>query len=371
MDDLIICIFKGMQRKRFRTFLIPVMLAIGIKIFSFFPSLVERFYAAGFYPVISRFLRILLGWIPFSVGDILYAIALVYLVLSLVRFVSRAFQQSLHRGYLMLLLTKTFTIVLWIYLCFNVLWGLNYDRLPIADRMNLEAGSYSKDELKALMGVIVSKLNTVDSSSRKARIQFNSSNEIFRLSSEAYHYYGKLVPSFYYPNRSVKYSFFGYIANYMGFSGYYNPFTGEAQVNTTIPVFLQPFTTCHEIGHQLGFAKEEEANFSGFLACKSSPDPAFRYSAYLELYLYCGSELFARDSTAYIPYRDSLRPDIRQDLRDVKAFYQKYQNPMEPLIHILYGNYLKANHQPQGINSYDEVVGLAIGYYKKYGESGF
>ncbi len=157
----------------------------------------------------------------------------------------------------------------------------------------------------------------------------------------------------------------------MGFSGYYNPFSGEAQVNTTIPRFVQPFTTCHEIGHQLGYAKEEEANFCGFLATKSSKDPAFRYSVYVDLYLYSASALYALDSTAFIPYRESLHPDVRQDLRDLSAFYRKYQNPFEPLIHAFMETILKANRQPQGINSYDEVVGLAIAYYRKYGADAF
>ena len=66
-----------------------------------------------------------------------------------------------------------------------------------------------------------------------------------------------------------------------------------------------------------------------------------------------------------------LKPAVRQDLRDLKAFYQKYQNPLEPYDPPMYGRYLKANHQPQGINSYDEVVGLAIAYYNKYGAEAF
>ena len=94
----------------------------------------------------------------------------------------------------------------------------------------------------------------------------------------AYRYAAREHPALLYFYPSVKFSFYGYLANYLGFSGYYNPFTGEAQVNTTVPRFVQPFTTCHEIGHQLGYAKEKEANFCGFLATKSSPDPAFRYS---------------------------------------------------------------------------------------------
>ena len=179
------------------------------------------------------------------------------------------------------------------------------------------------------------------------------------------------INELYYHNPSVKFSFYGYLANYMGFSGYYNPFSGEAQVNTTIPRFVQPFTTCHEIGHQLGYAKEEEANFCGFLATKSSPDPAFRYSVYVDLYMYAASALYQLDSTAFIPYRESLKPTVRKDLHDLRAFYRKYQNPFEPIIHLIYGRYLKANRQPQGINSYDEVVGLAIAYYRKNGDTAF
>ncbi len=102
--------------------------------------------------------------------------------------------------------------------------------------------------------------------------------------------------------------------------------------------------------------------------------PGIRLSVipvYVDLYLYSASALYALDSTAFIPYRESLNPDVRQDLRDLKAFYRKYQNPLEPIIHAIYGNYLKANRQPQGIYSYDEVVGLAIAYYRKYGAEAF
>jgi hypothetical protein len=371
MDDLIICIFKPMHWKRYRSWLIPLALAVVIKIFSFFPSAVEKYYSNGFYPVMSRLQRILFGWIPFSVGDFFYAACLAYIIYSLVRFFTRAFRRTLHREYLRLCLKRCVSIILWIYLVFNILWGLNYDRMPIADQMNLDIRQYSKEDLTALVSLLVTRMNTIDSVSRIARNDLQTNDSIFHHSVAAYHKLGATEPADYYPNPSVKFSFYGYLANYMGFSGYYNPFSGEAQVNTTIPRFVQPFTTCHEIGHQLGYAKEEEANFCGFLATKSSDDPAFRYSVYVDLYLYSANALYSLDSTAFIPYRESLHPDVRQDLRDLRAFYRRYENPFEPVIHALYGNYLKANRQPQGINSYDEVVGLAIAYYRKYGASAF
>ena len=158
----------------------------------------------------------------------------------------------------------------------------------------------------------------------------------------------------------------------MGFSGYYNPFSGEAQVNTTIPRFVQPFTTCHEIGPvSLGMQKKRRLIFADFLqrSLLRSGIPVF---------CVCGSCIFmgqralpAGFNLAFIPYRESIKPTVRKDLRDLSAFYRHYQNPFEPIIHLIYGRYLKANRQPQGINSYDEVVGLAIAYYSKYGPAAF
>ncbi len=360
-----------MHWKRLRSWGIPLILAVIVKIFSFFPEAVEHYYSTGIYPAISIFPRLLFGWIPFSVGDILYAAVFVYLIISLVFFFIRAFRRTLHRQYLLLCLKRCISIMLWVYLAFNIFWGLNYDRLPVAKQQHLDVRPYSKEELQTLVNLLVNRMNEIDSASRLARKDLRNNDSVFKKSVEAYHQAARSHPALLYFFPSVKFSFFGYVANYLGFSGYYNPFTCEAQVNTTIPRFVQPFTTCHEIGHQLGYAKEEEANFSGFLATKSSLDPAFRYSVYVDLYLYSASALYGLDSASFIPYREKLKPAVRQDLRDLKAFYQQYQNPLEPIIHKIYGKYLKANRQPQGINSYDEVVGLAIGYYRKYGAEGF
>ncbi|MDP4131231.1 MAG: DUF3810 domain-containing protein [Bacteroidota bacterium] len=360
-----------MQWKRFAPWLLPVIPAVGIKIFSFFPDAVEKYYSNGLYPFLARLLRFVFGWIPFSAGDIFYAIIFIYLLISIIRFFKKVFQQRLHRQYLFYASGRLLTLFLWIYVVFNFLWGLNYDRPGIAQQMHLESKPYSTDELKTLMSAIVFRINALDSASRSFREALHRKGWLFAESADAYRKYAAYDDSFYYRTPSVKPSLFSYLGNYFGIGGYYNPFTGEAQVNTTIPVFTQPFTTCHEIGHQLGYAKEEEANFAGFLTAKTSSNPAFRYSVYVDLYLYAGSELYVRDSTAFIPYRESLKPTVRQDLRELKTFYKKYENPFEPVIRRLYGDYLRANRQPQGMNSYDEVVGLAVAYYNKFGREAF
>src|SRR4051794_39675779 len=120
MDALIICIFKAMHWKRYRVWIVPLLIVVVIKIFSLFPEAVEKYYSTGIYPVISIFPRLLFGHIPFSVGDILYAAVFLYLLISLVRFFTKAFRRTLHRQYLILCLKRSFSILLWVYIAFNI-----------------------------------------------------------------------------------------------------------------------------------------------------------------------------------------------------------------------------------------------------------
>lgn len=159
----------------------------------------------------------------------------------------------------------------------------------------------------------------------------------------------------------------GKLGNYAGFTGYYNPFTGEAQLNTTIPKFLQPYTACHEVAHQLGYAKENEANFVGFLAAVASEDTLFHYSVYLDMFTYANRNLFETDSVAAKLYRKELIPAVQEDIKEWIAFNRKHRSLLEPAYRWMYGKFLQSNQQPGGIRSYSEVTGFLIAYYKKFG----
>ncbi|MHA4810694.1 DUF3810 domain-containing protein [Flavitalea flava] len=321
----------------------------------------------GFYPVIARIQRLMFGWIPISIGDLLYAILAIWLVAGLISIIRSVIKRRADGPYFLSLLRRILFGCLLVYVLFNGLWGLNYDRQGIADQLQLTVKPYSTDELTGLLTIIAQRLNEVDSISRPGRDFLNRNSHLFAGSVQSYTALAQGDSRFAYPSPSVKASMFSYLGNYLGFGGYYNPFSGEAQVNTTMPVFTRPFTACHEIGHQLGYAKENEANFAGYLAARSSPDPAFRYSVYFDLYIYAARELYARDSNLIKPYREKLRPSIRKDFQELKRFNRQFENPLEPVIRRLYGNYLIANGQPQGIMTYNEVIAWLIAYQKKMG----
>ena len=81
----------------------------------------------------------------------------------------------------------------------------------------------------------------------------------------------------------------------MGFNWYLHPLTNEAQVNTQIIQYKIPTTASHDIGHQLGFATENEANFISCFATMNHPDPCFQYSGFTFALRYFLTELSLRD----------------------------------------------------------------------------
>jgi Protein of unknown function (DUF3810) len=349
------------------TWICLVAAAVFIKVFSFFPDAVEHYYSRGIYPIIARTQRALFGWVPFSIGDLVYGVVFVVVIVWIVRSIRKLRRGEAGKGWGWRLLRRVVVVGLWVYVLFNLLWGLNYDRLGIADQLQLQVLPYHTEDLGRLTGLIVKQLNALDTVARANR---NLEVRVSFLRAEAVEAYDSLAivePQFAYQVRSVKASLFSYPGLYIGFAGYYNPFTGEAQVNIRDPPFTLPYTACHEMGHQLGYAKENEANFIGFLACRESPDPAVRYSTYLDLYGYAVRELYFRDSALALSFRAMLNPGVRQDLRELQRFDRKYANPLEPVIWRAYSRYLRANRQPQGVATYSEVTAWLIAFEKKYG----
>jgi hypothetical protein len=363
-----ILLFLRVMWKKNKTLIVLVVVALLIKSFAFFPDAVERYYAHGIYPVTAALQRILFGWIPISIGDLFYALAIIYLLYKLIQLLKGLFRKQLTRQYWRSAGRRTVLVILWIYVTFNALWGLNYNRKGIASELELDVQPYGQQDLLAVMNTLVERLHVLDSTGRVDRDRLKRKRNLFNGAAEAYDSLSQYQPGISYTFKSVKPSLYSYLGNYLGFTGYYNPWSGEAQVNTTVPVFVRPFTTCHEIGHQLGYAKENEANFAGYLSAKSSGDPAFRYSVYFDLYSYSWYYLYRQDSVLAKQMSAQLPIGVKKDYRELKEFLRRHRNPVELVIDKLYGEYLKANNQPSGKLSYNEVIAWLIAYYKKYGK---
>ncbi|MEO5783686.1 MAG: DUF3810 domain-containing protein [Ginsengibacter sp.] len=343
------------------------LVIVLIKIFSANSQWVEGLYSTEAYIVFSSFLRIIFGWMPVSVGDILYLLVIGWFIWKLWRFSAKLFRRKLTRKWFVKTAYKLVIIAMFVYIIFNIFWGINYNRKDIAVQLNLQVSKGDTTYLKTIEELLLQKVNTSKQALVNQHADYPSNKDLFKRAFACYKQTEKKYSFLSYQPKSVKSSMFGLIGNYFGFTGYYNPFTGEAQVNTKVPKFILPYTTVHEIAHQLGYAKEEEANFVGYLAATSSTDTLFHYSAYLDLFVYANRQLFFVDSVAAKDFAKQLLPEVKADIKEWREFLRRHKNPLEPIIRWAYGNYLRANQQPKGMTSYDEVIADLIAFYKKYG----
>jgi hypothetical protein len=239
---------------------------------------------------------------------------------------------------------------------------LNYNRTGIAGQLDLEINDSSSSELYMLSKLLIGKTNHY----RPAVTAIGYERSAFSA-NEAYETLQAKYPFLNPAPQSLKSSLFGVVGNYLGYSGYYNPFSGEGQVNMSVPGFLVPFVACHEMAHQAGYAKESEANFVGFLAARESRDSATLYSTYFNMFLYANRELSYLDSTAAKENMKALSPAVREDIRHYRAYLQRYDSPLGSMVDVLYNQYLKLNEQPAGQRSYNQVVLWLMAYYRKEG----
>jgi len=355
--------------KQHKNLLITIFgLIVFIKVFSFNKNWVEDFYALKFYPFFSKILRILFGWIPFSFGDILYFLAACWLLWKIIKNVRLLFKRKLSLSGISKKCIQLIIIFALVYIVFNIFWGINYNRKGIAYQLQLNDLRYDTSDLLMLQDLLLQKVNAAKLSAMRENVNYPSKNDLFKRARNCYDEAESEYPFLQYKYSSVKSSFYGWLGDYLGFTGYYDPFTGEAQVNNTVPAFLLPYIATHEMAHQLGYAKENEANFVGYLTAVNSDDTLFHYSVYFDLFLYANREVYYFDSVSSKKALDLLNPGVKNDILELRQFDLAHRSFIEPVITWLYGNFLKLNQQPQGMHSYNAVVGMLIAYYKKYGK---
>jgi hypothetical protein len=116
-----------------KTWVFLVLATIFIKWVSLYPDFIEKHYSNGVYPVISKVQRILFGWIPFSIGDVFYAFLILIVLYKTGQLVKTIWKKKFNRQYLITGLQQIIFFFLFTYVLFNLLWGLNYNRLGYTD----------------------------------------------------------------------------------------------------------------------------------------------------------------------------------------------------------------------------------------------
>jgi len=340
--------------------LLPVqyLVFLGVKQF---PGFIEKYYSQGFFPVYSKLNRMAFGWIPFSIGDIFYTLIIIAAIVWLYKNFRKFFSEPV------LMIADLLARISVIYFFFHMIWGFNYHRQPLYKNLNIDK-SYTTEELVAVTKRLIDKSNELHrklgyADSTKIDLPY-SQKEIFDKSIEGYKNLEKVHPELGYSNLSLKKSSYSLFLTYMGYSGYYNPLTGEAQVNSKIKTYKFPVVSCHEQAHQLGYAAENEANFIATLATLHNEDPYIKYTGYIFSLRYCINEIARRDMTQYEELLPTINYGILESYKEMREFWKSYENPFEDISKLFWDQFLKANDQKKGIMSYSYMVALVVNYFE-------
>ncbi len=342
------------------TLLLPVQY-IALLILRRFPQFIETYYSQGIYPYISKISRFVFGWIPFSLGDIFYTLFVIFFIRWLYKNIRRVTKEPVHFA---LDITAATSVV---YLMFNLMWGLNYYRVPLHETLSLDR-EYTTEQLISTTERLIAKSNELHrqlgyADSTKIDLPYTQ-KEVFAKSAQGYEKLETTYPNLRYSPRSIKKSMWSLGLTYMGYSGYFNPLTGEAQVNQLIKTYKFPVVSCHEQAHQIGYAAENEANFIATLATLHNDDPYIQYTGYIFALRYCINEIARRDMEAYKEILPTVNFGILESYREMREFWSSYANPFEDISKAFWDQFLKANNQSKGIMSYSYMVALVVNYFE-------
>lgn len=345
-----------------RKYILPLFLVFQIlflKILSFFPEIVERFYSNGLYVWISQFSRTILGKIPFSVGDILYGFAIIYCIYWFFKNRKLTWKDKMW---------ASLSFISVAYFLFHFLWAFNYYREPLFEKMNIKR-EYTENELITFTEKLITKTNEVQfaitKDSKRKVVNPYSQDSIFKLTQQGYDHLANQYSIFNYETPSRKKSLMSLPLTYMGFGGYLNPFTNEAQVNDKLPMYGFPNVVCHEMAHQIGFGSESECNFIGFMAGVKNENLYFQYSALSNALRYCMSNIGMKNEKEFDRLKVKINPGILENYKESEKFWEQYDTFIDKAFHAFYDQYLKSNQQEDGIDSYSKFVDLMVNYYKE------
>lgn len=362
-------LFKKKTHKWKLLFLLLIPLAILIrKLLSLAPEFTEMYYSRGIYKFIMQPISIITGLVPFSFAELGIIILIIYILARIIFLIIKALRLSKPNVFIPFITNIIMVGSLWFFIQVTV-WNINYERLPFSENIGVTVESSSVDELEAMCKWHIDKTNELRqqvSEDEKGLLQVDGGHQsILERAQAGYTALAKQYPFMEGQYGKPKPVLFSRIMSQFNFTGVYSCLTGEANINVDAPQMGIASTTMHEMAHQRGFAKEDEANYIAYIACMAHPDVDFQYSGSLMALQYSMNALYAEDSDRYFNLIEYYSDSYRRDLESQSAYWQQFQGRTQKIANKMNDTYLKLNGQEDGVKSYGRMVDLLLAEYKK------
>lgn len=245
-----------------------------------------------------------------------------------------------------------------------------YFRTSVEDELSLERETVTKADVYNAAVIVSEEIKNLEGSitadcTGKTLMPYSYSELVFKL-NEAYESVCKkydFISDFYsYPKPLI----ISELMPYTRISGFYTFFTGESNVSTAYPDFMLPYTMAHEMAHQRGIAREDEANFIAFLVCMESADEYIRYSGYTELMNYLTDALYLADYALYSQVYSSASVLYKNEYAAYVSFIRSTDSKkVSGVTESINNSMLQSQGQEAGSDSYGLVAELAAAFYRE------
>ena len=303
--------------------------------------------------------------VPFSVAEALIGLAVIAAAVYIIYQLAQLIRQRGRGRRLYRTLVTLLSAVSAVYALFCLLWGVYYYGEDFAADNGFSAEPVSAGQLVSVTRYFARGANRYGALVERDENGLCASDrrEILRKSPEVFAATEKDYPSLAGPPLEAKGIFFSRVMSYVDFTGFFFPFTAEANVNLDSPVCDLAATVAHELSHQRGVAKEQEANFTAVLASLRYGDPDYCYSACLLAYTHLGNALYRADREAWEEIRGELSEDVLRDLSSRSAYWRQFETPVQKASNAVYESFLYSYDQTLGLKSYGACVDLLVNYY--------
>jgi len=350
-------------------FFILALLSVGVHIFSMKSQAFADFFNMNVSSHIRAFTAHLTGGIPFSLAEtIVLSSPLILALLIMVCVKVACVNDTGGKKYASArYLVSLFSVAALEYSLFVCSFGAAYNSTTLDRKLGLERRDVSAEELYKSAEYMLSQCDTVLDEVTFAygaeSIMPYTLDEMVDLLNIAY---GRAADKYdFIPklDENVKFIMASEPMTYTHISGVYTFFTGEANLNINFPEYSLPFTAAHEMSHQRGIARENEANFMAFLVCIESGDPYIRYSGYVNMYEYLANALYSANPDMYFELLATVDKRVYGEIRAYSRFFDKYRESVASDVSgAVNDTYLKLQGQSAGTKSYGLVVDLAVAY---------
>jgi len=342
------------------------ILSIGVRaVLGYFPGVVEQVYSRGIFKVI----RILLDgihWVLPVPGLYLLIVVVFFLIVRGVRKFWKSDGSFIKKSGS--LLFSLCAAAGWIVFLFLFLWGFNYGRVPIATQLKIWPTPLSLEQVTEQLEILQVALVEARKEVPKSTEQASFSAAVFPLDMIS-GLRRDLEAQFLelgYPTTGFPTIRTGYpkgIIWRLGAIGFYNPFTGECNVDPAVHPIDQPYVMAHELAHAYGFGDEGTCNFLAYLTCKRSTDPFIRYAGLFNYWQYLYYSYRRAAPEAFKAYHAQLPTSIKTDLTSIAENGALYPDFFPTSFRVAtYDAYLRSQGIADGYASYSQVVMLVYAW---------